>query len=219
MDAAAQPLRRPGVARSICASARRRIKPVRVERALLSSLAAGGSKPRPDDDYEQEDTVKVSQMGIASGFVALLVIAGARAAGSSAPAPGLPAPEHLTPELQAEVKARMARHGEVMSNLVRSVILLDRKNTRVLATRIADEEVIARVGSEGASKRPPPLPRDFFAAQDELSQSARQLAGAAMAGGDDKILAERFAAVTRTCVTCHSAYLHGRPTSEPPHAK
>jgi hypothetical protein len=162
--------------------------------------------------------VKISQMGIASGFVALLVIAGARAAGSAAPAPGLPAPEHLTPELQAEVKGRMARHGETMSNLVRSVILLDRKTTRVLATRIADEEVIARVGSEGASKRPP-LPRDFFAAQDELSQSARQLAGAAMAGGDDKILAERFAAVTRTCVTCHSAYLHGRPPSEPPPAK
>jgi hypothetical protein len=105
-----------------------------------------------------------------------------------------------------------------MSNLVRSVVLLDRKTTRVLATRIADEEVIARVGSERETKRPP-LPRDFFAAQEELSQSARQLAGAAMAGGDDKILAECFAAVTRTCVTCHSAYLHGRPASEPPHAK
>jgi hypothetical protein len=28
-----------------------------------------------------------------------------------------------------------------------------------------------------------------------------------------QLLAERFAAVTRTCVTCHSAYLHGRPES------
>ena len=50
-----------------------------------------------------------------------------------------------------------------------------------------------------------------FAAQDELSAGARQLAAAAVAGGDDKVLAERFAVVTHSCVTCHSAYLHGRP--------
>ena len=121
-------------------------------------------------------------------------------------------PDHVTPELQAEVKARMARHGETMSTLVRSVVLLDWNTVNVLATRIADEELIARVGSE--PKRPP-LPRDFFAAQDELSQSARQLAAAAVAGKDDKLLADRFAAVTRTCITCHSAYLHGRPGPGP----
>ena len=148
------------------------------------------------------------RLGIASGLVALLVVAGARTAGSVAPAQRLPNPDHVTPELQAEVKARMARHGETMSTLVRSVVLLDRNTINVLATRIADEELIARVGSE--PKRPP-LPRDFFAAQDELSQSARQLAAAAVAGKDDKLLADRFAAVTRTCITCHSAYLHGRP--------
>jgi hypothetical protein len=103
----------------------------------------------------------------------------------------------------------MARHGETMSNLVRSVVLLDRPIIRILATRIADEEVIARVGS-GREQRRPPVPRDVLLAQDELSGSARQLAAAAVEGGDDKILAERFAAVTKTCVTCHSAYLHGR---------
>ena len=148
------------------------------------------------------------RLGIASGLVALLVVGGARAVGSAPPAQRLPNPDHVTPELQAEVKARMARHGETMSTLVRSVVLLDRNTVNVLATRIADEELIARVGSE--PKRPP-LPRDFFAAQDELSQSARQLAAAAVAGKDDKLLADRFAAVTRTCITCHSAYLHGRP--------
>jgi len=88
--------------------------------------------------------------------------------------------------------------------------LLDRRTIRVLAGRIADEEVIARADSKGEKKRPL-LPPAFFAAQDELSASARQLAIAAKDGGEDKLVAERFAAVTRTCVTCHSAYLHGRP--------
>jgi hypothetical protein len=101
-----------------------------------------------------------------------------------------------------------------MSNLVRSVVLLDRPTIKVLALRIADEEVIARVGAAGQAKRPL-LPREFFAAQDELSVSARQLATAAKEGGDDKLLAERFGAVARTCVTCHSAYLHGRPGPQP----
>jgi len=95
---------------------------------------------------------------------------------------------------------------------------LDRPTIRILAGRIADEEVIARVGAAGASKRPP-LPREFFVAQDELSVNARQLAVAAKEGGDDRSIAERFAAVTRTCVTCHSAYLHGRPDAGPAAAK
>jgi hypothetical protein len=112
-------------------------------------------------------------------------------------------------ETRAEIQARMARHGETMTNLVRSVVLLDRPTIRILAGRIADEEVIARTDAARDQKRPP-LPREFFAAQDELSRSARQLALAAKDGGDDKLVAERFAAVTHTCVTCHSAYLHGQ---------
>jgi hypothetical protein len=148
---------------------------------------------------------------VAFGLGALLLVAVAHAAPDApVPAQRLPAPEHVTPDARAEVKARMARHGETMSNLVRAVVLLDRPTIRLLATRIADEEVIARVGSTGEQKRPA-LPRDFFAAQDELSAGARQLAAAAVAGGDDKALAERFAGVTHSCVTCHSAYLHGRP--------
>jgi len=148
---------------------------------------------------------------VAFGLAVLLVVAAAHAAPDApAPAQRLPAPEHVSPDARAEVKARMARHGEAMSSLVRAVVLLDRPTIRVLATRIADEELIARAGSTGEQKRPA-LPRDFFVAQDELSAGARQLAAAAVAGGDDKALAERFAAVTRSCVTCHSAYLHGQP--------
>jgi hypothetical protein len=131
-----------------------------------------------------------------------------------APAQHLPAPDHVSQETRTEVKARMARHAETMSNLVRSVVLLDRPTIRILAMRIADEEIIARVGSGGEAKRPS-LPREVFAAQEELSVNARQLALAAKEGGDDKMIAERFGAVTRTCVACHSAYLHGRPDGGP----
>ncbi len=146
---------------------------------------------------------------VAGALTTLLFVPGARAAPPAAPAQHLPAPEHVTPDTRTEMKARMARHGETMSNLVRSVVLLDRPTIRILATRIADEEVIARIGSGREAKRPP-LPRDVLVAQDELSGSARQLAIAAVEGGDDKILAERFGAVTKTCVSCHSAYVHGR---------
>jgi hypothetical protein len=64
------------------------------------------------------------------------------------------------------------------------------------------------------------LPPRFFAEQDELGTAARQLAVAALDGGDDKSLAERLSALTRTSVGCHSAYLHDRiepqPVEEPP---
>ena len=145
---------------------------------------------------------------VALWLVAFCLVAGGRAEAVPA-AQRLPPPEHIPQDTRAELKTRMTRHGEVMSNLVRSVVLLDRPTIRLLATRIADEEVIARVGS--SREQPPQLPRDFFTAQEELTANARQLAAAAVQGGDDKILAERFGAVTRSCVACHSAYLHGRP--------
>lgn len=126
----------------------------------------------------------------------------------------LPPPEHISHEASAEIQARMARHGEVMSNLVRAVVLFDRPTVRLLANRIADEEVIARVGSADGPK-PPALPPDFFAFQDELATDARQLAEAAAEGGADRVLAERFAMLMRTCVSCHAVYLHGQPEPRP----
>jgi hypothetical protein len=107
----------------------------------------------------------------------------------------------------------MGRHADTVSTLVRSVILLDRPTIRTLATRIADEEAIGRATSDPQAKRPP-LPRGFVVEQGELSLVARQLAAAA-AEGDDAALADRFSALTRTCVSCHSAYLHGRPDVQP----
>ena len=112
----------------------------------------------------------------------------------------------------------MGQHAVTMENLVRAVVLLDRPTIRVLATRIADEEVVAKVG-EGPEKGTPLLPPKFFAEQNALAVAARQLAAAAVEGGDDALLAERFAAVTRTCVSCHSTYLHDRPVFPPTEQK
>jgi len=161
-------------------------------------------------------TIKRLLWGAGLGAAVVLgasVINMGRAADAPAPAQRLPAPDHVSQETRTELKARMARHGETMSSLVRSVVLLDRPTIRILANRIADEEIVARVGTGGPKR--PPLPPEFFAAQDELSASARQLAVAAKQGGDDRAIADGFAAVTRTCVTCHSAYLHGRPEPSP----
>ena len=107
----------------------------------------------------------------------------------------------------------MGQHGTTMQNLVRAVVLIDRPTIRVLATRIADEEIVARTPGAREGQRPL-LPPKFFVEQDDLAATARQLAVAAVDGGDDKALADRFSALTRTCVGCHSTYLRDRP--EPP---
>ena len=164
-----------------------------------------------------------------TGFLVLLAIPGARAAGDvpgagaglppagelPPPAQRLPAPEHVPSETRAELGARMGRHAATMSNLVRSVVLLDRPTIRALATRIADEESIARAGRPVSERKRSTLPPEFFAEQSALTTVARELAVAAADGSDDRTLADRFAALTRSCVSCHSVYLHGRPESQP----
>jgi len=142
--------------------------------------------------------------------VLLSVVTAVAAPKPPAPAQRLPAPDHVDAKTRQEIKARMGQHAVTMQNLVRSVVLLDRPTIRVMASRIADEEVVARTSVKG-DKQAPVLPAKFFAEQDALAAAARQLAAAAVDGGDDKALAERFAMLTRTCVGCHSTYLHDRP--------
>ena len=133
------------------------------------------------------------------------------AGGRHAPARRLPEPEHLTSETRAALTARMGRHGETMSTLVRAVVLLDRPTIRALAGRIADEEVIARASKSVHEPPPIALPGEFFLQQTKLTVAARDLAAAAAEGSEDRVLAERFGIVTSTCVACHGAYLHDRP--------
>ena len=60
----------------------------------------------------------------------------------------------------------------------------------------------------------------FFTEQDAMRSAAQQLAGTAAHSPDgltasDSALADRFATLARTCVACHSAYLHGRIELQP----
>lgn len=149
-------------------------------------------------------------------LLALALVPGISSASDSPKAAvHLRTPDYVTPETRAELDARMARHGAVMSNLVRAVVLLDRPTIRVLAGRIADEEVVAHAARSPHVPAPLSLPREFFVEQTKLAGAARDLAVAAADGADDRVLAERFAAVTGTCVGCHSSYLHGRPAPDP----
>lgn len=129
---------------------------------------------------------------------------------AKAPAVRLVDPENLSAATRSELQERMARHGNVMSNLVRAVILLDRPTITTLAQRIADEEVVARVEAKSSKRWESRLPKGFFAEQDALRSAARDLATSAALGGSDSVMADRFAAVAHTCVACHSVYLHGR---------
>lgn len=141
----------------------------------------------------------------------------ARAAAAPVPVPeacqALPGPAHVSPNAQAELKARMGRHGNTMSNLVRALVLLDRPTIRALAGRIADEEVVARVEGSPRGAKKLELPAQYLAEQDRLRTVAQQLAAATLEPDRDAdlVLADRFATLAHTCVACHSAYLYGRP--------
>jgi hypothetical protein len=116
----------------------------------------------------------------------------------------------------------MGRHSVTVSGLVQAVILLDRPAIRTLAGRIAEEESFARLNAPTKSGKPIPLPSQFFAELDALRETAGDLAESAAQPSsgrdDDRALADRFAALARTCVGCHSVYLHGGLESEPPGA-
>jgi cytochrome c556 len=157
---------------------------------------------------------------IERGLLVVLALTGAACArfadAAEAPARHLPPPDHIASETMRDLKARMGRHGNTMSNLVRAVVLLDRPGIQALARNIADEEIVASTVNGAKSDKPLPLPREFGREQDALRVAAQQLAVAAVAGGDDNALADAFATVTRTCVACHSSYLHGDFRPEAP---
>ena len=71
-------------------------------------------------------------------------------------------------------------------------------------------------GSSVSERRRLALSPALAAEQTQLHSVARQLAAAAVATSDDGELADRFAALTRTCVSCHSVYMHGGSDASAP---
>lgn len=114
--------------------------------------------------------------------------------------------ESLPDEAREMLHGRMLRHGDQLVYLVTSVLLLDYASTARLADALASEPRLGRPTPEDKDTLNALLPPAFFKYQDALTVHARELAAAARKS-DDAALAETFAAVTKTCVGCHSVYL------------
>jgi len=110
------------------------------------------------------------------------------------------------------VRSKMARHEAQMRTLVSRVVMLDDDGVARAAGEIFDEPALARpvAGDELNGL----LPARFFALQDELKARARRLV-VASTSRDHAAMADEFAALAKSCVSCHEVYLHGEaPTAE-----
>jgi hypothetical protein len=123
------------------------------------------------------------------------------------PAQHLPPPGYLPAAARALLGERMEQHAEGITDLITSVVLLDHEAAADVARDIADGPRIARPLPGQSDALNASLPKRFFDLQDELHERARAVATAA-AARDDRKLAQSFAALTQTCVACHSAYLN-----------
>jgi hypothetical protein len=129
-----------------------------------------------------------------------------RPAHTIAPGPELGTPERLSPVVRAVVRGKMSHHGEQLTTLVSRVVVLDYDGIARAAGAMFDEPTLARpaVGDELNAA----LPERFFQYQEALRVEAKQLVEIA-ARRDRPRLAESFASLTKTCLQCHSLYLHG----------
>lgn len=168
-------------------------------------------KTHPTDSTRswRRPALRVALLGALLGLTSLAWAANSR---PRPPLLHLLPPENIAQTTRADLRARMNRHGNVMTGLVKAVVLLDRPTVTNMARRIADEELLARAESPADDPWRPLLPKAFFIEQDALRSAARELAQAAAQGDPDDVLAERFGALTRTCVRCHGSYLHDLPT-------
>lgn len=104
----------------------------------------------------------------------------------------------LSVEVRRGLSQRMQGHGQDMTQLLWSVVLLEHRDTRNLARGIRQMD---RVPADA-----PNVPRDFLEMQDNLLQAAAVLAHAPDRGNADEV-AQAFGALMRSCVACHSRYL------------
>jgi hypothetical protein len=125
------------------------------------------------------------------------------------PARHLPPPAQLSPAVRSLLHDRMARHGNTMTDLVQSVILLDYDKAARLAREIAEEPRLARPLTKDASELNAQLPDRFFELQDALHTRASHLAEIARTRNGAE-LAPAFGQLAETCVSCHRVYEIGR---------
>jgi hypothetical protein len=115
-------------------------------------------------------------------------------------------PATIPPAMLSILKTKMGRHDLQMKTLMDRVILLDDDGVARAAGEIFDEPSLARPlqGDELNGM----LPERFFVLQDDLRKRARQLV-IASDRHDRVAVADEFAALSKTCITCHEVYLRG----------
>ena len=124
----------------------------------------------------------------------------------------LAAPASIPAMARQALRTKMVRHGVQMEALVSRVVMLDDDGVARAAGAIFDEPSLARpVAGDQLNNL---LPTRFFALQDEVKARARRLV-AASTSRDHAAMADEFAALAKSCVSCHEVYLHGdTPTAE-----
>lgn len=127
--------------------------------------------------------------------------------GDAAPPKDLAARKALPLALRETLTASMDRHGEELVFLLSSVVLLHYQDAEELAQMIADEPKLGRPVPGDETSLNAMLPTGFFVYQDALTARAKELAAAARAKEDARLV-KAFGALSETCVGCHSAYLN-----------
>jgi hypothetical protein len=102
---------------------------------------------------------------------------------------------------------KMERHGDQLTMLMVSVVLLSYDAAELFAEEMAREPKLSRPGPDDAGTLNALLPKEFFTHQDTLIERANALGRAARAR-DDQALVQAFGALAQTCVACHAAYLN-----------
>jgi len=148
----------------------------------------------------------IASSTLLAGAVALLLFL--RPTRSISPGPELATPQRIPPAVGEIIRSKMRRHGEQMKTLVSRVVVLDYDGTARVAGEIFDEPALARpiAGDELNGL----LPARFFDLQDAIRAQARVMVGAA-AQRNSKAVADSFAALAKSCIGCHDAYVSGSP--------
>jgi hypothetical protein len=118
----------------------------------------------------------------------------------------LRAPASIPAIARQALQTKMARHEVQMRTLISRVVMLDDDGVARTAGEIFDEPSLARpvAGDELNGL----LPERFFALQDELKAGSRRLVAASLARNHVAV-ADEFAALAKSCVSCHDVYLRG----------
>jgi len=120
----------------------------------------------------------------------------------------LPVPSRIPASARAQLKAQMQKHGSQMIELLQHVLVLDHDGAAHIAGDVYDQPTIQKGDKQGIGAYLPPR---FFELQEQLRQQARALV-LATAQKESVGAAQRFGALTTTCVQCHEAYMFPQGT-------